>query len=241
MFVKLSIHSSNCCTVKMLRFSLILACLLAAQAVPVPNSTIPAQRCKGKMGSLYLLINKLTSYNSPLTLDYSHKIVDIVNFISKNGIVNIQKNSRMKFQATKIFPCGLPSEFTLAISYTSKGKNRKERCLFYLDNPAAGKGAALALCLEPENQRLRLEYQDGSKNPFQKFYFTAPKGIFNLNQNHTIIMTVTVNSVTITFDCTTAKTIHLGRTKSSPVSTEGLLYIGGNTSPVFVVSSNVNR
>lgn len=142
----------------------------------------------------------------------------------------------MKFQATKLFPCGLPSEFTLAISYTSTGKNRKDRCLFYLDSPAEGTDAALAVCFEPENQRIRLEYQDGSKNPFQKYHFDAPKEIFNLNQNHTIIMTVTVNSVTVRFDCITTKSVQLGRTKVSFVSSEGLLYIGGITSPMFVVS-----
>lgn len=146
----------------------------------------------------------------------------------------------MKFQATELFPCGLPSEFTLAISYNSTGKNRKQRCLFYLDSPADGVEAALALCFEPGNQRMRLEYQDGGKNPFHKLYFDAPEDIFNLNQKHTIIVTVTVNSVTVIFDCSTTKTVHLGRTKASPVSSEGLLYIGGVTSPVFVVSGNAD-
>ena len=154
--------------------------------------------------------------------------------------MELNKNSKIKFQATELFPCGLPSKFTLAISYNSMGKNRKDRCLFYLESPAEGTEAALALCFEPENQRMRLEYQDGGKNPFHKFHFDAPANMFDLNQNHTIIMTVTVNSVTMTFDCTTTKTVHLGRTETSPVSSKSLLYIGGITSPLFVVSDNAN-
>lgn len=154
--------------------------------------------------------------------------------------MNLDKSSKIKFQATELFPCGLPSEFTLAISYNSTGKNRKERCLFYLDSPAKGTEAALALCFEPKNQKMRFEYQDGSKNPFQKLYFDAPEDIFNLNYKHIIVVTVTITSVTITFDCTSTETVHLGRTKASPVSSEGLFYMGGITSPTFVVRRNVN-
>ena len=155
--------------------------------------------------------------------------------------MELDKNSRINFQATKLIPCGLPSQFTVAISYNSIGKNRKERCLFNLDSPAEGTEAALAFCFEPDNQRMRLEYQDGAKNPFQKFYFDAPEDIFNLNERHTIIMTVTINSITITFDCNTTKTVHLGRTKASPISSEGSLHIGGMISPIFVVRGKVNK
>lgn len=209
----------------MLRFALIFTCLLAVQAVPVPS-------CEGEIKQFsYVSLRALFA-----TLDYTHKVVDVVNFTSRNDAVELNKNSKIKFQATKLFPCGLPSTFTLAISYKSTGKNRKDRCLFYLDSPAEGMEAALALCFEPENQRMRLEYQDGSENPFHKLHFDAPEDIFNLNQNHTIITTITINSVTMTFDCITTKTAHLGRTEASPVSSEGLLYIGGMTSPSFVVS-----
>jgi len=185
-----------------------------------------------------LFIRKL--YSFPV-LDYTHKTVDIVNFIGKTDILRLERNSKIKFEATKLFPCGLPSEFTVAIGYNSTGKNRKERCLFYLNSLAKDAGAVLALCFEPEQQRVRLEYQDGSENPFQKLYFTAPEDTFNLNQNHTIVMTVTINSVTIAFDCITTKTFHLGRTKASSVSSKGLFHIGGITSPVFVVRNNTNR
>ena len=164
-------------------------------------------------------------------------MVDVINFTSKNdATLKVDKNSRMNFQATELFPCGLPSQFTVAINYNSTGKNRKDRCIFYLDSPAEGKEAALALCFEPAQKRMRLEYQDGSKNPFHKLYFDAPEDMFNLNQNHTIIMTVTINSVTMMFDCTTTKSVHLGRTEASSVSSEGQLYIGGISSPLFVVS-----
>ena len=155
--------------------------------------------------------------------------------------MKLDKNNRINFQATELFPCGLPSEFTLAISYNSTGKNRKERCLFNLDSPAEGTEAALALCFEPDNQRMRLEYQDGAKNAFQKFHFDAPEDIFSLNQKHTIVMTVTVNSITVTFDCNTTKTVHLGRTEASSISSEGSLHFGGMTSPIFVVRGKANK
>ena len=51
-------------------------------------------------------------------------------------------------------------------------------------------------------------------------------------------MTVTVNAVTIIYDCSSTETVSLGRTESSPVSSESSLYIGGMTSPVFVVRDN---
>ena len=180
--------------------------------------------------------------SSSFFVDYSHEMVDVAKFISKNDtVVKVDKNSRINFLANKLFPCGLPSQFTVAISYNSTGKHRKDRCIFYLDSPAEGKEAALALCFEPAQQRMRLEYQDGSNNPFHKLYLDAPEDIFNLNQNHTIIMTVTVNSVTLTFDCITTKSVHLGRTEASSVSSEGQLYIGGISSPLFVVSDKAYR
>ena len=98
-------------------------------------------------------------------------------------------------------------------------------------------GAGLALCFEPDNKKMRLEYQDDRKNAFQKLHFDAPENIFDLNQHHTIVVTVTINSVTIKYDCITTETVHLVRAKASPVSSEGLLYMSGITSPTFVVSS----
>ena len=163
-------------------------------------------------------------------VDYSHKLVDIVSHIGKNGEINLDKSSKVKFPAKELFPCGLPNEFTMCISYSSSGKNRKDRCLFYLDNPATDSEATLAVCFEPDDNKLRVEYQS------ETFQFNAPEEIFDLFETHKIVISVTLNSVTVTIDCATTQTLPLSRTNTfSPVSNEGSYHLGGVTSPVFVV------
>jgi len=164
-----------------------------------------------------------------ILVDYSHKLVDIVSRIGVNGEINLDRHSNVKYPAKELFPCGLPSEFTICLSYNSSGKNRKDRCLFYFENPAIDSGAALAVCFEPENNKLRLEYHS------QTFHFNAPEKIFDLFNTHKIVISVTLNSVTVTIDCTTTQTLPLTRTNTSPVSNEGSFHMGGITSPVFVV------
>jgi len=168
-----------------------------------------------------------------LLVDYSHKLVDIVSHIGENGEINLEKHSNVKFPAKELFPCGLPNEFTIAISYISSGKNTKDRCLFYLDDPATDSGAALAVCLEPQNNKLRLEYQDESEVPLI-LQFNVPKEVNNLHETHKIVVTVTVNSVNVTINCSSTQTLPLTHTKKS-VSNKGLFYLGGIKSPVFVV------
>jgi len=164
-----------------------------------------------------------------LLVDYSHRLVDVVSHIGENGEINLEKHSNVKFPAKELFPCGLPNEFTICLSYNSSGKNRKDRCLFYLDDPATDSGAALAICFEPENNKLRLEYHS------QTFQFNAPEEIFDLLNTHKIVISVTLNSVTVTINCATTQTLPLAQTNTSPVSDDGLFHMGGITSPVFVV------
>jgi len=164
-----------------------------------------------------------------LLVDYSHKLVDIVSHIGENGEINLERHSNVKFPAKELFPCGLPSEFTICLSYSSSGKNRKDRCLFYLDDPATESGAALAVCFEPENNKLRLEYHS------KTFHFNGPEEIFDLFETHKIIISVTLNSVTVTIDCATTQTLPITHTNTYPASNEGSYHLGGITSPVFVV------
>ena len=170
-----------------------------------------------------------------VVVEYSHQPVDIVSHIGENGEISLDKSSRAKFPAKELFPCGLPSEFTMCISYSSSGKNRKDRCLFYLDNPATDGGAALAVCFEPDNNKLRLEYQDGSETPSQTLRFDAPEEIHNLDETHKIVVTVSLNSVTVTINCSTPQTLPLTRSSTTPFINEGSFHMGGITSPIFVV------
>jgi len=165
-----------------------------------------------------------------VAVEYSHQPVDIVSHIGENGEINFGKSSKVKFPAKEIFPCGLPSEFTMCISYSSSGKNRKDRCLFYLDDPATDGGAALAVCFEPDNNILRLEYQDG-----QTLQFDTPEEIHNLFETHKISVAVAVNSVTVTINCGTPQTQPLTHSRTAPFVNEGTFHMGGLTSPVFVV------
>ena len=214
----------------MLKFLLlILATSLLTQAAPVPATT----NCSGKTEVEKIAVDVINVLL--VVVEYSHQPVDIVSHIGENGEISLDKSSRAKFPAKELFPCGLPSEFTMCISYSSSGKNRKDRCLFYLDNPATDGGAALAVCFEPDNNKLRLEYQDGSETPSQTLRFDAPEEIHNLDETHKIVVTVSLNSVTVTINCSIPQTLPLTRSSTTPFINEGSFHMGGITSPIFVV------
>jgi len=93
-----------------------------------------------------------------LLLQSSTLLSQAVNHIGEDGEINLERHSNVKFPVKELFPCGLPGEFTICLSYSSSEKNRKDKCLFYLDDPTTDSEAVLIICFEPEDNKLQVEY-----------------------------------------------------------------------------------